>query len=72
MCERYFMAMSKCHGSLCIHPVKNEFFRSMTSQSKKKGGGFSGLVVGTGAGDVKVYDALMGELKKRCKNVIEG
>ena len=44
----------------------------MASQSKKKGGGFSGLVVGTGAGDVKVYDAQMGELKKRCKNVIEG
>ena len=45
---------------------------STPSQGKKKGGGTTVLVLGTGAGDVKAYDAQMGELKWRSRNVIEG
>lgn len=42
---------------------------SVLQEKKKKG---SILVVGTAAGDVKAYDAQLGELKWRCKDCVEG
>ncbi len=36
------------------------------------GASSAGIVAGTAAGDVKLFDTAMGELKWRAKNVVEG
>jgi hypothetical protein len=52
----------------------------MATQGKKKGAAAaaagalaaSALAVGTAAGDVKLFDAALGELKWRARDAIEG